>query len=232
MARTFNGSSDYVDCGLSATLVPSSDHMVFSAWINPDASGLNTYNAIVERAKTDVSVVGDYQFHLKSSYHLAIYIHTSGGVLSSDPAAGVVASNAWSHVLWGYDSVNGANLYLNGVSEASIPAFGTLGQTGTNPFRIGNESTGSRGFFFKGKIADVAVWNSTFFSVGEINSLLNGARPSQIRRTTLVGWWPLDGLLSTEPDLSGTGNNGTLTGTSLAVGGPPVRLRTEGMRGH
>jgi hypothetical protein len=43
-----------------------------------------------------------------------------------------------------------------------------------------------------------------------------------VNLANLKGWWPLDGYQSPEPDLSGNGNNGTLTGTAQVLGAPQL----------
>jgi len=64
------------------------------------------------------------------------------------------------------------------------------------------------------------VWNVAL-SAGNITSLVNGVRPPNVNSANLQGWWPLDGFLNTtENDLSGNANNGTITGTVVPNSGP------------
>jgi Concanavalin A-like lectin/glucanases superfamily len=67
--------------------------------------------------------------------------------------------------------------------------------------------------------AEFTVWN-VGLSAGEIAALSAGARTRSIRPLSQLLYWPLYGLSSPEPDLSGNGNNGILTGTSLADHAP------------
>lgn len=64
---------------------------------------------------------------------------------------------------------------------------------------------------FKGKIAEVALWNVAL-SDDEIALLSQGESPLNIRRADLIHYWPLDGNASPEPDLVGA-RPGTLVGT-------------------
>jgi hypothetical protein len=74
--------------------------------------------------------------------------------------------------------------------------------------------------FNNGQLADFAIW-SVLLTAAEASALAKGARPNTIRSASLVNWWPLGGIQSPEPDLSGNKNNGTLTGTAPAFG-PPI----------
>ena len=79
--------------------------------------------------------------------------------------------------------------------------------------------------YWDGLIADVAVW-SVILTAGEAAALRAGARPYNIRQAALTGYWPLDGLSSPEPDLSGFSNNGTLNSAPTLAAGPPIALFT------
>ena len=86
----------------------------------------------------------------------------------------------------------------------------------------GNTTIGERTYSgFQGyaskAISDVAIWN-TVLSSGQISTLAAGVRPGYVQVANLVGWWQLNGALSPEPDYSGNGNNGTLTGTAAGEG--------------
>jgi hypothetical protein len=75
--------------------------------------------------------------------------------------------------------------------------------------------------FMSGSMADCAVWN-TNLSSSDIAKLAAGYRPIDVNSANLVGWWPLSGYSSPEPDISGNANNGTLTGTSQAAMPPYI----------
>lgn len=77
---------------------------------------------------------------------------------------------------------------------------------------------------FPGLIADVAFWNVAL-TAAEFAALGVGARPYTIRPLALVGYWPVTGIQSPEPDFSGLNNNGTVTGT-VNASGPPFMFFT------
>lgn len=129
--------------------------------------------------------------------------------------------NAWHHGCGVFTSTTSRTVYLDGVA-GSTDTF-SVAPTGTPDFIIGFS-----GSVLTGSIADVAIWNVAL-NASEIAALARGVRPNNIRTSALIGWWPLDGLSSPEPDLSGNSHNGTLTGTALA-NGPPVTLFTPKSR--
>ena len=151
-----------------------------------------------------------------------------GTVTSSSSAS----ANTWYHIAGTY--VSGGNslgtwtLYVNGISvgsnvndagpvhSAEPPAIGAAifsGKCASEIFTVMTNGCACR---------TPRGWNVVNLTRREkLLHLPTGARPNTIRPTALQGWWPLDGLKSPEPDLSGKATNGTLTGTSLAPG-PPV----------
>jgi len=142
----------------------------------------------------------------------------------SDLSSGITLStSAWCHVAFiGDYHVIGTpfwRTYVNGVAGATV---NTTTASSTGGLWIGNDSGLVSGF--GGRIADVAVWND-WLTPAEIAALAQGVRPGNIRSASLQRWYSLDGINSPEPDLSGFGNNGTLTGTTNAAG-PPLMLFT------
>lgn len=211
MARRFNGSSDLIDCG---TPPQPSTAITLSAWFYATALPAS-YAFILGRSGTS----GLYVIFLKSSGNLAYYILPSGG--NVDPGTATITTNVWYHVAATYDSVNDATVrgWLNGAADGTTAWSGSIPSAAGHDFQFGQDpQVGDR--FFNGVIADGAMWNVRL-SNAEILALSRGARPSQIRPLSLLGWWPLTGLQSPEPDLSGNAHNGTLTGTTPAFG-PPI----------
>lgn len=138
-----------------------------------------------------------------------------------------IAHGQWFHfglTYSGSGTLAGSNAYLDGsVDNGGTNQVDSLGtNTTTNaivPY-IGQRNNATNPFY--GNCADLGIWN-TALTANEIASLAKGKRPHMVRPKSLVAYWPLDGLQSPEPDLSGNANNGTLTGTAYA-NGPPVTL--------
>jgi hypothetical protein len=213
MARSFNGTSDHID----SSAYTAGTAGTVSIWFN-FTTNAGAYATLL--GQDNQTVVQVYQqIHLKSSGHLAYYAGTTLAGIGVDPGTAVATSGVWYHACCTYDSTNGLKTYLNGVSDGTAAANGAL-QTGSNPFMIGYDSNFSPARDFNGSLADAAHWSAAL-STSEVVALAAGARPSTIRPLSLLGWWPLGGVQSPEPDLSGNKNNGTLTGTAPAFG-PPI----------
>jgi hypothetical protein len=140
-----------------------------------------------------------------------------------------IPTGVWHHMLITYDAGSTANnpvAYLDGasvtVTHNGASPTGAV-NVNTNPWCIGGRAaTPSR--CWDGLIAEFAVWNTTL-NAREATALAQGVRFFRIR-PPLLAYWPLDGLKSPEPDLSGNARNGTLTGTAFATG-PPIDLLTR-----
>jgi hypothetical protein len=138
----------------------------------------------------------------------------------------------WAAIGVSYDGsglLTGQNLYNNGVLDGS-PSVGqnfggSVTITNAIPLRFGKRNDGSEPF--TGAMADFGIWNVAL-SAAEFSALGKyGARPYTVRAGSLVAYFPLDGLASPEPDLSGFVNNGTLTGTAKASTAPPLMMFTS-----
>ncbi|HYT44678.1 MAG TPA: LamG domain-containing protein [Methylomirabilota bacterium] len=226
MSRTFNGSSDHISCGSSTTLIAPA--LSVFCWINP-TSLTNAFSAIFNRlASNSVNTNGDYFLHVKSNGKLALGACLSTGTSTYDGTGGqTITTGSWYHI--GFTSPNPSDHvtgYVNGIlDDFRNGGNGNFATTSVQNFILGYNSY-SAGLEFAGRIADVGVW-SEGLTASEVASLAQGHRPFQVRPQALVGWWPLDGLSSPEPDLSVNVNNGVLTGTTLSLTGPPVNLLTQ-----
>ncbi len=226
MSRSFNGSSDTINCGTNTALIPAS--LSVFGWINLSSLS-NSYTGVFNRfASESFNTNGDCAYFVKSNGKTALYLadnFATGGTENYDgTGAGTISTNTWTHVGFVFPSSGNAHSYINGVLDGSVGAGNTThATTSVQSFVIGSDPhLGGR--FLSGRVADVGVWSAAL-TVGEIAGLAGGRRPSEVRQGALVGWWPLDGLASPEPDLSGNAFNGTLTGTSAAAG-PPVSMFT------
>ena len=213
MARSFNGTSDYI----SGT-IPSSagNSLTIAAWLFRTGG---TVAALVAEAVNSGSPTTRYAQILfrndSSDIGQAAYYYDGN---YQHPGSGTLSSNVWVPIVGTFSST-GITIYVPGFNSFESA---TLASSAFNQFSIGGAPGGG---CFQGSIADVSMWN-VVLSAGEIAAYMAGGRPAQIRPASLIGWWPLDGLQSPEPDLSGNKNNGTLTGTAY-VPGPPVNLFTR-----
>jgi hypothetical protein len=214
MARSFNGSTDYIDCGAS---VPNATTAITTAaWVYV-TSLVPAYQGIYSKSNYPNAL---NQILVKSSGKFAYYVVLVGiGLVGLDPGTNAISTGSWHHIAMTFDSADGfLRGYLDGVADGTTSAASgnNLGTTwGGVSTAIGNDLA-SAGRNFSGTIADAAQWNNVALTPSEIAALASGIRPYRIRRSALVGYWPLEGTASPEPDVIG-GNNGTLTGTSLAA---------------
>jgi hypothetical protein len=212
-ALNFDGADDYV---VATDIDNSLTAFTIEAWV-----------------KWDPTTTSDVQFICGKGIE-QMEIHTGGGAGANGvrfipttgvylDAANVLATGIWTHVAAVYQpSTSTAKMYINGV-EASLTKSGT-GNIGdaigdnTTLFNIGRRSNTI--FYFKGSMDEVRVWNT-------VRSQAN----IQSDRTTAISASP--GLLCSYnfnegtaggnntagsallPDLTGNGNNGTLTNFAL-----------------
>ncbi len=217
MARSFNGTTD----GIAFTDISNTTQLCLSAWINIPSDPTTQFTIIAnsDNAGTQRNYAFDYRAGSPFALLLSNTVGGSFGILS---VTITLSHNTWYHVGVTVDWTTNpwiCKIYVNGVSQTvnasgvttGIPDVSTTGGIGTLP-PLGVAP-------FNGNIADAAVWNGVLLTQGEMTALSLGARPFNIRAPSR--YFPLDGLQSPEPDLSGSAQNGTLTGTALAAG-PPV----------
>lgn len=211
MARSFNGTSDKIVTSSVATTAIT--NITMAIWVYPTSTPSGTQIVFSNGTNSN-------GYALLTSHINGALSFVKSGVGFIDFIGFTVSANVWTHFCVTFSTGGNAVLFLNGVSQDTVSAgSGTIAPASSVAF--GSDGTDS---FYPGRLADGGIWTATL-SGGEILALGNGARPGSIRQQNLVGWWPLDGLNSPEPDLSGKANNGTLTGTALAAG-PPVMMLT------
>ncbi|KKQ06957.1 MAG: Carbohydrate-binding CenC domain protein [Candidatus Moranbacteria bacterium GW2011_GWE2_36_40] len=188
--------------------------LTLSAWINPKSEG-GGYPRIIEKGN------GYPYIFLFVGNNLSCNIGAEGITTTTSPLAGKY--NSWHHVDCVYDGAN-ISIYFDGVSIASTPKTGSV-LAGATALTIGNNVAGDR--TFDGKIDDVRVYNRAL-SANEIEQLYHqgidtvaAPEASAGNENGLVGYWSFDGKTingTTVTDLSGLGNNGTISGATLALG--------------
>jgi hypothetical protein len=213
MARSFNGVSDKIATATFA--IPASGGWSFFCWLNVQG-GAGTIREIVRNNSGSNS----------PNPNIALYVNSTNKIMSVD-TSGVIQTGCtftptigvWCHVgftLSTLAAIATIAYYANGATAGTDTNSAAAGGT-SSPIWFGDDAFAQP---MNGFLADPAIWNAKL-TAAEVSALANGARPGTIRSASLAGWWPLGGLQSPEPDLSGNANNGTLTGTNPAFG-PPI----------
>ncbi len=209
-ARTFNGSSDYIDAGASSVFAPSGD-ITISAWIKTTVSptgdvaiagkGGDSNTQYQLRMTGSIDGAGKLKFsHFNGSWYEAISTSTYN-------------NGTWHHVV-GVNSSGTLYLYVDGTQVASAPV--TWGTASTGNFLIGARSSATKDIYFSGSIDEVGVW-SRALSQQEITDLYNAGTGQ-----TYSGGGGLNGTVagtSTTPS-SGNGMDGkamNFNGTSNLI---------------
>ena len=210
MARVFNANAaNYIDVGTSSSLSPA--NMTISAWL------IYTGAAQAQALARDDNTLGrSFAFGMLNSSTFNFQAGTSNTIQKA------MSSNVWHHV-----AVAGPGAawlgYIDNVLTTGINANAIGAATGSTT--IGKRTYSGFNNPWSGSIAHMAMWN-VVLTAGEISGLSRGQLPYMVRPKSLVAYWPLDGLSSPEPDLSGNQFNGTINGTVTAGNGPPVAMFT------
>src|SRR5271166_3146503 len=209
MARSFNGSSDTINTANIATVTGSGPWSI-AIWCEPAVnSGVVQFAINDGNSSTGMGILPSYS---GNSDFLTGILNGSAFLNGTTQ----LTLNTWAHLAITCTAGGISQLYLNGVANGSTGG-GANNLTGI--VSIGSNGLGTH--FFQGCLADAAVWN-TNLSGGQIATLAAGARANTILPGNLVGYWPLGGTASPEPDLSGNNNNGVLTGTSFCTDPPQL----------
>lgn len=123
----------------------------------------------------------------------------------------------WHHLAGVAVSSSERHAYLDGGGKGTNTVLRV--PSNLDSIIMGNGRTGTSEIF-EGDVANLAIWNVAL-SDDEIVALAEGAHPFQFQRSSLVGYWPLDGIGTTERDLI---QNRNLSKTStFTITKAPVR---------
>jgi hypothetical protein len=223
-ARKFNGTSDYVSIPGSGTAVDvTTGSFTYSFWFYPTNIGNTDIVSKWSGGEQYLSTIGPPD----GGNDTPVFAwHETGAPQHPFVNCGglTLVNNVWYHVIstWSIGP-NSAGASVNGISCGGTGIFGSIVSNGL-PLFLGQR--GNASMWFTGSIAEFALWNVAL-SAGEISSLDKGVSPPQVRRTNLTAYYPVYGITTGEPDLSGGLNTGTVTGTLLGnhcpCGNPVLR---------
>jgi hypothetical protein len=216
--RSFSGNGDYINTGAN-TAVSGAYPMSVGYWVKPSSISGSYNNGIVTHkgnswnlltnAKGDCGgVITYWAFEMPTKKAFC-----SGSVLSTGVwtfiAASVTSTNVHLFQMVGSTGAITTNDVANSYTFASQNGCFTIG----GPDTAANFSCTLASFPFLGQIAQVMVWIGSNLTDGELQAAAWGG-PFAVGRP-LSGYWPIYGVDSPEPDLSGKGFNGTVTGTTV-----------------
>lgn len=207
MARLFNGTNQVISLGSFTIVTPFS----LSIWHKWQRSGTQSSMALFGTAP-----INGVEFRIATNA-----TNTDAGYLQLlkqnvaliGTSAIFQINNQWHHAGVAYDGTTGA-FYMDGLFAGPITTAAVLSAIGV----VLGENAGNATDWFNGSLQDAAAWNA-ILTASEFKQLASGVSPLGIRRGSLTGYWPLNGT-SPESDLSGAGNNGTVTGATFTADRP------------
>lgn len=138
-----------------------------------------------------------------------------------------VATSSWHHVAITQNASSQMAMYSDGVADGTFTRTANS-NSNTQTFTaaiVGADRLNVTTNFFPGLIAQMGTWTRQL-AASEVAALASGLLPPSLGA---AHYWPLWGFDSPEPDLSSSSVDGTLTGTTLGAGGPPVTLSMLGL---
>lgn len=222
MARSFTAASSHrIDC-TDINAIDGIANLSISLWIRRTADALMAFCSKSNAAGTQGWILQNVSAGLPADVRL--YFGT-GSPPNGQTSSALLTLNTLCHVGVAYAGAGGSDaaklkIYVNGVNQTlsftgTLPT--TLVTTATN-FKIGGWEGGTA--YVSGDLAECGLWSATL-AADEFAALAKGVLPHRIRKSNLVGYWPLWGIHSTEPDIHLGTYPGTLTGTARA-NHPPV----------
>lgn len=168
-ALTFNGTSDYVNCGDDPSL-DITDAITLSVWVNFDRLGID--QGIVDKGFNNTD--GVIRLWIWRGNNNVYFDAPEGTIrINGTPASGF-STDTWYNIVATYDKnvgSNNLNLYINATNVATSTDTDAMGTNGANLI-IGARKQGS-GEFFHGLIDNVMIFNRALSQV-EIDALYNG----------------------------------------------------------
>lgn len=211
-ARTFNGTSDYIEAGSAVVTV---EPLTMACWFKPA-------NVTVAKALMSIGTSGGMsRFVLTENQTASQPILgqsvNSGGTIASAVSAGSVSAGAWHHAAAVFTSSASRTAYLSGVGGTTETTSITV--SGINRTLIGARISTTVGLYAAADISEAAIWSAAL-TADEISSLAKGFSPRLIRPQSLVFYAP---LVRSVTDIRGGVALTDTVPTTAASTHPPVR---------
>ena len=210
-AIDFDGSDDYVSCGNTASLNLTAS-LTLDIWIKPD-SGLDS-NLHYIMHKSDGANGYALWVYGGADLRVGFFVNGLGDadyyIISS---TNKITLNAWNHLVARYDSAGTLYLTINGVTISESTAVSSVTTT-TQAFEVGLRGSEK----FKGKIGLAKVYNRSI-STQEAYEHYQGFYNNETGLVLQFNPTSWDHTNTEWDDLSGEGNDGTVTSATVQAGG-------------
>jgi len=199
-ALDFDGVNDHVEFPISGTYT----QFTFSGWFNADVfENTNIWEWGTSQSERLGIWTWANDFHVKLKDQTLI---TSAHGLST---------GTWFHLATTYDGST-LTLYLNGSSFATA-SHSNVSSSPSGNLRIGGDTSAGNSYRWDGKVAQFSFYSTSLTSAQVLTQYNNGINSDLSSDANLVGYWKLDNA-TTVKDLSGNGNDGTVTEATLNTG--------------
>lgn len=229
MARSFNGTSNYLQSASTLSL-SSASRIAISFWRYINSGGQPDTMTLEYGPDAFATEDGTFALYNDGSSGLPLIqlnapTHDHQGSVSVAPS-----TTTWHHWLINLDmTLSGGNLeiqsvYIDGVLQTLTNTDGSdFSNTGAV---FANETLNVMGrngasLFQGGRLADLCIWAPTsVLSSTDASTLAGGARANTVRTSEIAYYWPLLGTTSPEPAAIGS-TALTVTGAT-SVADPPT----------
>ena len=213
------GSNDFVNITSDASLQAETG-MTIECWVNPESDTYTDYAPLVHYFRlggpTEESGFTLQYFDSELRFMISVgggNYDIVGDGLGLWPGT-TLDQGIWTHIAGTYDVTTGqAKIFKNGVEQASFATEGgnlNWDFIETMDMKIGKSemNPGTGDTYFNGGIDEVRLWNRAL----NATELQSGICTSPLGGEGLIGYWNFnDGSDATIEDLTGNGNNGTLS---------------------
>jgi hypothetical protein len=225
--RSFNGSSDFITISGNGTAVDiTGQQITLSAWVQFASVPASTEMEPFAKADTGAT---QYEMYINAGSQpaktLGIYVRQSTPLTHDvfmNCATQAVAAPAWNVVTATFSSVTATwSIYCqNALANTGTTGASATIQSNGDALLIGKKAASSP-TFCACIVAEFVVYSTALPNALALNSICPvGASARRMGFPKPVGYFPLWGAASPEPDLSGNKLNGTLTGTTAANHAP------------
>jgi len=227
MARDFNGSNQHGQVSIDLSAYPT---VFVGAFVWLDAlAGAGDFDIIWEYTADGGGTSGGFALYYDGSANV-LTSHHAGNVGQSLGTRAAPSTGAWIHLIQGSDyskSSQEATMYYGGVLQSlsyTLDANNTNAGHANSTFNVAARNGSS--LRTDGKIERLFIASADPGATAAA-ALARGVDPIRALGPTLLGYWPLWGNDSPEPDYCGNANI-TLTNSPAHAAGPSANRPFDG----